>query len=143
MARIKLQLPEDFKFQTVIPVRITDLNYGGHVGNDTILSLMQEARVQFFQHLGFKGELDLDGVSIIMTDSAIVYKAESFYGDHLIVEVVAGDYTKMGFDLFYKLSNKDSGKEVARGKTGIVCFDYEQRKVTALPENLRLTLSEG
>jgi acyl-CoA thioester hydrolase len=141
MARIKIDLPENFNFQTEIPVRITDLNYGGHVGNDTILSLMHEARVQFFRHLGFEGELNLDGISIIMTDSAIVYKAESFYGDKLTVEVAAGDYNKLGFDLFYKLSNKESGKEVARGKTGIVCFDYEKRKITPLPDALRIKLN--
>ena len=46
MARIKLTLPERFPFTTTIPIRITDLNYGGHVGNDTVLALLHEARVQ-------------------------------------------------------------------------------------------------
>ena len=39
MARIRLSMPEKFIFTTELPVRITDLNYGGHVGNDVFLSL--------------------------------------------------------------------------------------------------------
>ena len=54
MARIKLTLPERFLFSASIPVRITDLNYGAHVGNDTILSLMHEARVQFLRLFGYE-----------------------------------------------------------------------------------------
>jgi len=34
MQRIKIDLPEFFSFTTPIKIRITDLNYGGHVGND-------------------------------------------------------------------------------------------------------------
>ncbi|MGN6400032.1 MAG: hypothetical protein ACTHMD_06240 [Flavisolibacter sp.] len=53
MARIKINLPENFFFNAAIPIRITDLNYGGHVGNDTILSLLHEARVQFLNHFHY------------------------------------------------------------------------------------------
>ena len=59
MARIKVELPEQFAFSTTIPVRITDLNYGKHVGNDTILSMIHEARVQYLRQLGY-GELELE-----------------------------------------------------------------------------------
>jgi acyl-CoA thioesterase FadM len=40
----------------------------------------------------------------------------------------------MGCDFFYQLVNKESGKEIARAKTGIVFFDYEKRKPTKVPE---------
>ena len=69
-----------------IPIRITDLNYGGHVGNDTILSLLHGARVQFLAHHGFK-ELEAAGVGLIMSDVAIEFKNELFYGDTLIISV--------------------------------------------------------
>ena len=56
MPKTKLLLPERFPFTVEIPVRITDLNYGGHVGNDSMLSLIHEIRVQFLRHHGY-GEL--------------------------------------------------------------------------------------
>ena len=135
MARIKLALPETFSFTTTLPVRITDLNYGGHVGNDTILTLLHEARVQYLKNLGYS-ELDLAGVSLIMADVAIEFKAELFYGDALQAAVTAAEFTRAGFELYYKLFVPKEEKEVtiALAKTGMVCFNYNTRKVTAIPQ---------
>ncbi len=144
MARISIELPETFSFATELPVRVTDLNYGNHVGNDNMLSLMHEARLQFYRKLGFKDELSFEGsVGQVISDAALVYKAEAFLGDVLICEIVTADFNKYGFDLLYRLTNKATGKEVARGKTGIVCFDYDKRKVASIPKNLEMSLKEG
>ena len=136
MARIKLDLPKLYHFRCSIPVRISDINYGGHLGNDAVLSIVHEARMQFLNHFGYS-EMDIEGVGIIMADVAIVYKSEGFYGDILKVEVAVNDLSSVGFDLLYKLSNRKTGKEVARAKTGIVCFDYEKRKVSNVPEGFK------
>ena len=53
MARIKIAVPPQFTFSTQIPVRITDINYGGHLGNDALLALLHEARVQFLRRYGY------------------------------------------------------------------------------------------
>jgi acyl-CoA thioesterase FadM len=134
MARIKIDLPENFTFSTTIPVRITDLNYGKHVGNDTILSMIHEARVQYLQQLGY-GELDLAGVGVIMSDVGIEFKSELFYGDAVIASVSAGDITRISFDLYYKLEKRsgDTTQLVAVAKTGMVCYDYSKKKVAAIP----------
>ncbi len=141
MARLNIDLPEDFIFTTEIIVRASDLNYGGHVGNDSVLTLFQEARILFYRNMGFKSELNLDGsVGQLMSDAAVVYKSESFLGDELIIQIAVADFNKYGFDLIYKMSNKQTGKEVARGKTGIVCYDYEKRKVASVPDVLKSKL---
>jgi len=137
MARIEIQLPEKFIFHTEIGVRVSDLNYGNHVGNDSMLTLMQEARTLFYRSMGFESEVRLEGmIGQIVSDAAIVYKAESFLGDALKVEIAVGDLNKYGFDLFYKITNKATGREVAHGKTGIVCFDYSKRKIANVPGKL-------
>lgn len=135
MARIKLVLPGHFSFSTTIPVRITDLNYGGHVGNDAILSLVHEARMQYLKSFGFS-EMQFDTASLIMSDAGIEFKSEAFYGDVLTVAVTAGEFSRVGFDLFYKFTRRDEEKEVlvALAKTGMICFDYTARKVVAVPE---------
>ncbi|MCK6616261.1 MAG: thioesterase family protein [Cyclobacteriaceae bacterium] len=137
MSRIHLVLPDTFNFTCELPVRVSDLNYGGHVGNDAILTIMQEARVLYYRHLGFKSEISLDGtIGQIIADAAVVYKSESFLGDVLLIKIAATDFNKYGFDLVYCLRNKDTGKDVAHGKTGIVCFDYEKRKLASVPDRL-------
>jgi len=135
MARIKVELPEQFAFSTTIPVRITDLNYGKHVGNDTILSMIHEARVQYLKQLGY-GELDLAGVGVIMSDVGIEFKSELFYGDEVIVSVAAADISKIAFDLYYKLEKLTNEKWVAVSfaRTGMVCYDYKAKKIAPVPK---------
>lgn len=134
MPRLKLNLPQQFYFTTSIPVRITDLNYGAHVGNDTILTLIHEARVQFLKSFGYD-ELNMAGVGLIMSDVAIEFKAQLFYGTFLKAHVAAADFTRAGFDLFYRLviEENNSETEIALAKTGMVCFDYTRNKVVAVP----------
>ncbi len=139
MARIKLDMPDNYLFSTRLNVRISDINYGNHLGNDSVLSFLHEARVRFFQHYGYT-ELDVEGFGIIMTDTAIVYKAESFYGDEIQIDVTVGDLNKYGCDIFYLLSNQKTAVEVAHAKTGVVFFDYNERKVVPMPEVFRANL---
>jgi len=136
MARIKIDIPEKNVFSTKIPVRITDINYGGHLGNDALLSIVHESRLQFLNHFGYT-EIDIEGTSIIMADVAIVYKAEVFYGDVLTVDIAVGDLQRMSCDIFYRVRNTKDDSEVARVKTGIVFFDYNEHKPVTMPEGFR------
>ncbi|MCR5888437.1 thioesterase family protein [Hymenobacter sp. J193] len=132
MPRVKVALPDTFLLTVEIPVRITDLNYGAHLGNDALLSILHEARVQLLRHLG-RAEFDpATQTGHIMADVAIEYKGEAFYGDTLHIQLAATDISKYGFDVVYWVRNQD-GKEVARAKTGMLCFDYATRKLLPLP----------
>jgi acyl-CoA thioester hydrolase len=134
MPRIKISLPTSYLFTASIPVRITDLNYGGHVGNDAVLSILHEARLQFLKHFGYS-ELSLGGVSLIMADAGLEFKGESFYGDVLSIQIGVQDLHKFGFDLVY-LAKNQAGKEIVRAKTGMLCFNYETRKLAVLPTEI-------
>ncbi|WP_299178279.1 thioesterase family protein [uncultured Neptuniibacter sp.] len=133
MARIKIDMPDNYIFSTELPIRISDINYGGHLSNDAMLSIVHEARIRFLNHYHY-GELDIEGLGLIMTDSAIVYKAEGFHGDLLQIDIAVGDFNKYGCDIYYLISNKKTAVEVAHAKTGVVFFDYDERKVTSIPE---------
>jgi acyl-CoA thioesterase FadM len=134
MARVKLDLPENPVYAATVPIRITDLNYDGHVGNDALLSILHEARVQFLAHFGFT-EHNIGGKGIIMSDAVLIYKAEIFYGATLTIEIGVTDLHAHGTDLTYRVM--DGEKEVARAKTGIVFFDYEKRKIAETPEKFK------
>lgn len=142
MPRTKLDLPAHFSFTTAIPVRITDLNYGGHVGNDSVLSLIHEIRVQFLRHHGYQ-ELDFCGVGLIMADVTIEFRSELFYGDVLRASVAACEFSRVGFDLYYKLEKQVPSASpdappkwvpVSNARTGMVCYDYKQKKIAAVPK---------
>lgn len=132
MARIKITFPEKFLYETETDIRISDINYGDHLGNDSVLSLAHEARLRFLKSLGYT-EKNIDGKGIIMTDAAIVYKSEGYHGDTLKIRIAADDINNLGFDLIYKFIRASDNKEIALVKTGIVFFDYERKKITSLP----------
>ena len=133
MARVKLILPEHSNFSTQVDIRISDINYGGHLGNDSVLSIIHEARIRLFTDKGFS-EHDIDGVGIIMVDTIIVYSAEGFYGDRLRIDVSVDEITLSGCDIYYRLFSTKKEKEIAKAKTGIRFYDYTEKKVTRTPQ---------
>lgn len=141
MARISLEMPEKMPFETEIPVRITEINYGGHLGNDAILSMMHEARMRFFNSLGCN-ELDVFGVATIMADVGITYKAEAHHGDKLKFQLGVSDITSRSFDLYYRIVKSSDNRVVAEAKTGILGFDYDKGKVTSWPKEFLSKLEE-
>ena len=133
MGRVTIEVPEAGKFvySTSIKPRISDINYGNHLGHDRLFSLLHEVRLQFLASHGFS-ETDIDGCSIILADLAAVYKAQINYGDELKVELALFDANRVGCNVFYLVSK--AGREAARATTGIVFFDYQSAKVCRMPE---------
>ena len=145
MGRVKIKFPDENPLSVVsIPVRIGDINYGGHVGNDAILSIIHEARMLMLQSNGYN-EMNAAGNSMIMADVMIAYKGEAFYGDTLSISLYAEEITERTFDILYRISTVRGGQhqEIAHAKTGMVCFDYETRKIAAMTGELREYLSKG
>lgn len=140
MARIEISLPGAFAFSTNIPIRTTDINRAGHLGHDRILPILEEARTQFWNSLGYSGEED-KRIPHIMVDAGIIYKRQAYYGQTLRVEIAVAELTNKGFDLVYRISETNSGTEIARAKTGILIYDYQKQKVVSIPDELRNKLS--
>ena len=132
MARILIDLPERFAFSTDIQIYINHINYGNHLDNSALLALVSEARVRFFKSMGYS-ELDVEGLGIIVADAAIQYKSEAFHGEVLVFQMTANDFNKYGCDLIWQITDQASGREVARGKHGIMFFDYSVRKPALVP----------
>ena len=147
MARVQIATPEHFPFSCLSPVRITDLNYGKHVGNDTVLSFIHEARVQFLRSRGLD-EVGPDQTGLIMGDVAIQFRQEIFYGHILRVYVAVMDMGRVGFDLVYKMETTNAegnslpvSREAVLAKTGMVCFDYRAGKIMSVPPDWKSKLS--
>ena len=136
MARIKIELPGKQLATMELAVRITDINYGNHLGNDSLVGLLHEARMQWLRSLNFT-ELDIDGTGLIMSDLAVEYKAEVFYGDILSVSIFVNDVSAVSFDLYYSVLNQNNVL-IAKAKTGMVCYNYEKKKVASMPESLKV-----
>jgi len=144
MSRVKIKFPaENPLFTTTIGVRIGDINYGNHLGNDSVLSIIHESRMQMLQQWG-GNELGIAGNSLIMADVMIAYKGEAFYGEQLTVNIYAEEVSDRSFDLLYHISTMREGtvKDIAHAKTGMICFDYNTRRIAMITEDLKTLLEK-
>lgn len=142
MARIKIIFPKKILATINIPVRITDINYGNHLGNSNVVEIIHEARMQFLQSHSYS-ELNAGGISLIMSDLQVEYKSESYYGDNLAIKIFAGDVSRVSFELLYQVVTNRGDKTIiiANAKTGLVGYDYNLKKVVALTPDLLSILS--
>jgi YbgC/YbaW family acyl-CoA thioester hydrolase len=141
MPRVEIELPGRFTFSTELEVRVSDLNYGNHLGNDAVLVLLQEARRRYLRSLG-ADEIGTDGIGFVIADSAVVYRAQAFYAERLRVELAAAEFQSRSCTFFYKVS-KPGGETVAEARTGVVCFDFKAQKTVSFPPALLEKLQAG
>lgn len=133
MARLQLEFPEaQYCYSTRLTVRVTDINAAGHLGNDSMISMISEARARFLYQFGIR-ETREDGIGIIVTDLATTYKAEAHARDQLLFEVGVMDFNRHGGDITFRISRPDDRTLVAMAKSGFVFFDYRNSRVVAMP----------
>lgn len=142
MARVKLHIPELILDTVTIPVRITDINYGNHLGNDSLVSIVHEARMKWLTNYNYS-EMNVEGASLIMGDLAVEFLGESFYGDILSIDIAVGEITRVSFELFYSIQTVRNNKSIiiAKAKTGMICYDYKNRKLMEVPDKFKAFLS--
>lgn len=142
MARIKLEVSGKCISELQIPVRITDINYGNHTGNDALVGILHEARAAWLKLNNFT-ELDIDGTGLIMSDLIVNFKKESRYGDILKITLHASEVLTKSFELYYVVSTLRDGiaYEIAIAKTTMISYDYVQKKVIPIPTSLSTLLT--
>lgn len=133
MPRVVIDLPERVAFSTEIRVRLNDINVANHVGNDRFVTYINEAYTRCVRGTG----LSTETVSMIMADLALVFKAEAHYGDLLEIAVGVGDVTEHGCCFYYRFTKPATGEEVLRAKSGVVFFDYREKRPLRVPERIR------
>ena len=134
MARLKLEFPEDqYCYSSQLTVRTTDINAGNHLGNDSMISMISEARARFLFEFGVR-DIEADGTGIIVTDLATTYRAEAHARDQLLFEVGVMDFNKYGGDITFRITRPRDNTLIAMAKSGFVFFNYKRSQVVPMPE---------
>ncbi len=127
-------------FRARFPVRVGDINYGGHLGNDKFLLLFHDARLAFLASLG-ASEKDIGGgTGLIMSEAHLRFQAEAFLGEELEVSVRPREVQASRFTLEYGVTRVADGAPVASGSTVLAGFDYAKRRVARLPRAFQESL---
>ncbi|AMD01263.1 acyl-CoA thioesterase [Halomonas chromatireducens] len=134
MDRIKLVFPEAaIVHRQPLSVRITDMNYGRHLGHDTLVSLLHEARIQAFGALGLT-EWDMGGYSSVVADLAVQYQSEARWPDALVVETAIPAPTGKAIVVYHRVCHAEGGRPVATARLNVVLVDPAQGRSVAIPD---------
>jgi len=122
------------KISSEYVVGVGDINYGGHMGNDKALTVFSDARINFLKHFGFT-ELNVgNDIGIVMVESNVKYKKEVFMHDVLKTEVCVLEVKGLKWTVSYETKRVEDDSIVFTGTTLMLCFDYNNKKVSKIPE---------
>jgi acyl-CoA thioesterase FadM len=139
--RIKLVEQQEYEFHFMVTLLPRDINMGGHMGNDALVSLVGAARADIFHSMGMS-ELDLGDVQtgVIMSDLTVNYLAEGFLFDELFIDTHVGELSRTGFRLSHRITKKET--LIALVETGLVTFNYVSKKIVSVPETFLKRLQQ-
>jgi len=115
-------------------VRVGDINYGGHMGNDKSLLLFHDARIKFLESLDFSEKNIGDETGTIMSEAHIYFKKEVFLHDLLFIDVSISEVTTSSMIINYLVHRENDAVVVLKGSTKIIAFDYDKKRVKRIPE---------
>lgn len=126
----------ELKYTQKYIVSISDINYGGHVSNASILDYLQEGRIGYLKQLGNYSEIDIgSNTGLILAESNIKYLAEMFHGDILDIALKITNIKRSSLKFEYRIFR--NSQITIEGSTIMVGFDYEKRKIIRLPEEFK------
>lgn len=139
MAHIKLHERARYEFTYEMTIQLGHLNYRRHLGHDSIVRILHEARANLFHALGLD-ELDLgDGKTAVVTaDMVVNYKSEGFMFDTLRVETHIDEIGPDGFRMFHRMTR--DGQVVALAEVDLSGFDYTTRALVPIPGTFKEAL---
>ncbi len=127
-------------FLAELTVRVSDLNYGGHLANDRVLTYFHEARVRWLNSIGLS-EADIgERVSLTQTEVFVQYKGEAFLGERLRCAVRPESCGGVRFRLSYELTRPSDCRMIALGYVDLAGFDYRAHRLKRLPDSFRKIL---
>lgn len=143
MRKNKINIPDLSCFKTSIKVQIADINYGGHVGNDRYLLFAQETRLRFLATWGCS-EMKFGDYGLVLAEATVEYFYELFYSDEIEITFSIGEVGRASFECYCLIEVMRDDKKVIASKveTKMVCFDFRDRKIKSIPENLKRMLQQ-
>ncbi|MCF2625134.1 acyl-CoA thioesterase [Fusobacterium perfoetens] len=119
-------------YETDYKVIVSDINYGGHMGNERALIIFQQTRMEWLNSIGYD-EANIEGKGLIQLESHVYYLKEVFLGETLLCRIVNVQPERITFNIEYEILNKNNDI-VIKGMTKMAVFDYEKKKIARIPK---------
>jgi acyl-CoA thioester hydrolase len=127
----------EFRFYHTMEVRWADIDSRRHVNNARYFTYMEQARVRYFEHLGLWDGKDVGQWGSVLAEARCTFLEPVFYGQQIRIGVRTSRLGDKSMEMAYSLQDVASGREVARGISIQVSYDYDQGQTMRVPDNWR------
>jgi acyl-CoA thioester hydrolase len=125
-----------FRFVTAVPLRWADVDSAGVVNNAVFLSLMEQARFLYFQHLGLLGDHE---VPFVLAETTVKFERPGRLGMNLEVAARTRSLGTSSFQMDYEVR---SGEETLVTARAVLVFVDAAMKPTAIPADWRTAIEQ-
>ncbi|WP_456275719.1 acyl-CoA thioesterase [Bacillus sp. AK128] len=126
------------KFEIDVLVRFCETDALGHVNNSSYFIYLEEARVRFFQKLGFP--MDMKEWNFILASTKCDFLNQAYFSQNLKITTTVSHIGTKSFTLQHDILDAQTENQIARGTATIVYFDFNEQKSAPIPEQLRSQL---
>lgn len=127
----------EFRFHIPIHVRYADLDPQWHVNNSRFLTFMEQARLEYLQHLGLFDAQNFFNLRLIIADVHVAYKAPILLNQKISVFTRVARIGNKSITFEYEIRDDDTGVLCGTGEVVGVCFDYNSHQTTPVPQDWR------
>jgi len=118
-----------------------DLDVLNHLNHAAYFPYMETLRCDYY--LPLVGPLDPTRLDIIIAEASCRYLAPVGYGSTLVGEVApARPLGTTSFTLLYRFTIDGTTTVAARGRTVVVCYDYDKGTKKPIPDNRRSAMEQ-
>ena len=129
-----------YKFSIDIEVRFRDLDAFGHVNNAVYLTYFEVARMHYWKKVF--SENPYINIRFLVVRSECDYRSQAYLEDILRVAVRIPEIRNSSFVLDYQVTEIETGRLVAEGKTVQAFYDDQTKKSRPIPPEIKTRMRE-
>ncbi|APH07089.1 acyl-CoA thioesterase [Bacillus weihaiensis] len=126
--------------ETTVRVRFCETDALGHVNNTSYFIYLEEARVQFFEEIGYG--MKTDDWTFILASTKCDFIDQAYFNQELTISTEVSKIGNKSFHLAHSIVDKLTDEVIARGEAILVYYQFDLNKSIPIPTELRDTLEK-
>lgn len=121
-----------------VTVRFCETDALGHINNTSYFIYIEEARIKFFEKLGY--EMNLKNWNFILASTKCDFINQGYFNQKLSISTYLSRIGSKSFQLEHDIRSEDTNQLIAKANAIIVYFDFVEQRSDIIPDLLRARL---
>ncbi|GAM14449.1 acyl-CoA thioesterase [Mesobacillus selenatarsenatis] len=118
-----------------VQARFGETDALGHINNTSYFVYLEEARIRFFESLGYS--MELNDWKFILASTKCDFVSQGYFDQLLTVKTYVSRIGSKSFQLEHDIVCSQTQQLIAKGNAIIVYYDFTNQKSESLPELLK------